>query len=159
MEFELTMNKWTKRYLDIAKDVASWSKDPSTQVGSVCVGSHGQILSQGYNGFPRGIRDFPRRLEVREEKYRYVVHAEVNSIYNACLNGVSLEGATIYVYGLPICTECAKGVIQVGIERVIMQHPREDVERWADSCNAARDILKEAGVAWIRYDTDYKMID
>ena len=49
--------KWQERYLDLAEEISKWSKDPSTQCGAVAVGDKGQILSQGYNGFPRGIND------------------------------------------------------------------------------------------------------
>ena len=43
--------KWDLRYLDLAKHISTWSKDPSTQIGSVAIGENGQVLSQGYNGF------------------------------------------------------------------------------------------------------------
>ena len=119
------MNKWTRRYLDIAKEVGTWSKDPSKQIGAVAVGDKGQILSQGYNGFPRGVKDTDDRYNVREEKYKYVVHGEMNCIYNACNSGVSLNGATLYVTGLPVCSECAKGIIQVGIKKVVMEYPKD----------------------------------
>lgn len=109
------MFKWDKRYLELAREVASWSKDPSKKIGAIAVGSKGQVLSQGYNGFPRGIDDSKRRYEDRAIKYKYVVHAEMNVIYNATYNGISLDGATLYVYGLPVCSECAKGIIQTGI--------------------------------------------
>jgi len=49
---------WDGRYISLAKEISSWSKDPSTQCGAVIVGDSGQVLSQGYNGFPRGISDF-----------------------------------------------------------------------------------------------------
>ena len=119
------MNKWTRRYLDIAKEVGTWSKDPSKQIGAVAVGDKGQILSQGYNGFPRGVKYTDDRYNVREEKYKYVVHGEMNCIYNACNSGVSLNGATLYVTGLPVCSECAKGIIQVGIKKVVMEYPKD----------------------------------
>ena len=48
---------WNQRYLQMAHGVASWSKDPSTKVGAVIIGAKGQVLSTGYNGFPRGIAD------------------------------------------------------------------------------------------------------
>ena len=80
--------KWDMRYMALAKEVSTWSKDPSTQVGTVAVGSKGQVLSQGYNGFPRGVDDDISRLEIRETKYKYVVHAEMNctSIFSNHLN-------------------------------------------------------------------------
>ena len=141
------MNKNAERYLKLAKEVSTWSKDPSSKIGCVVVGHKGQILSQGYNGFPRGINDSYSRLNHRETKYHYVVHAEKNAIYNACLNGVSLDGASMYVYGLPVCSECAKGIIQVGIKDVYISYScinkRPDwAESWKDSC----EMFFEAGV-------------
>ena len=115
--------KWKMRYIQLATDVSSWSKDPSAKVGAVIVGSKGQVLSQGYNGFPRGVNDHAERYNDRKEKHKYVVHAEMNAIYNASYTGVSLDGATIYVYGLPVCNECAKGIIQVGIKSVVVATP------------------------------------
>lgn len=144
------MNKWSERYLNLAKEISTWSKDPSKKIGAVAVGSKGQVLSQGFNGFPRGIKDTDKRLNVREEKYRYVVHGEMNCIYNACHNGVSLDGATLYVYGLPVCSECAKGVIQVGIKKVIMQY-EDAVPTWEESYKITEAMFKEAGVMAIRY--------
>src|SRR6056297_1129882 len=92
------MNKWDERFLDMAELVATWSKDPSTKIGAVCVEPQSKrILSMGYNGFPRGIADLDWRYEDKEVKYSLVVHAEANAIYNATSNGVSLEGSTIYV--------------------------------------------------------------
>ena len=139
-------NKWIKRYLELADHVASWSKDPSRKIGAVAIGSQGQVLAQGYNGFPRGISDTPGRYNNRDTKYKYVVHAEMNCIYNAADNGVSLRGSDLYVTGLPTCSECAKGVIQVGIKRVFM---RADVpEAWIDSWNLTQTLFKEAGVKY-----------
>lgn len=143
------MNKWTRRYLDMAKEVATWSKDPSTKVGAVAVGSKGQILSQGYNGFPRGVKDTSERYEVREEKYKYVVHGEMNAIYNACHTGASLDGATLYVTGLPVCSECAKGIIQVGISKVIMEYPKDIPDSWRESMKTTSSMFLEAGVTFI----------
>lgn len=146
------MNKWTRRYLDIANEVSKWSKDPSVKVGAVAVGVKGQILSQGYNGFPRGVKDTDGRYEDREEKYKYVVHGEMNAIYNACHSGASLDGATLYVTGLPVCSECAKGIIQVGIKRVIMEYPKDIPDRWRNSMKTTEQMFKESGVVFLTYE-------
>lgn len=138
-------NKWDSRYLKLAYEVAQWSKDPSSKIGAVTVGAKGQVLSQGFNGFPRGLKDDFTRLHDREVKYKYVVHAEMNAIYNATYNGTSLDGATLYVYGLPICSECAKGVIQVGIKRVVMPNQKMD-GKWLDSWMNSMNFFDEAGV-------------
>lgn len=140
---------WGDRYISLAKEISTWSKDPSTQVGAVVIGNNGEVLSQGYNGFPRSIKDTPQRLKDREKKYNLVVHAEMNAIYNASLNGVSLKGSTLYVYGLPICNECAKGVIQVGIDKVIATRPADYNKEWDESIKDAKALFKEAEVEYI----------
>jgi dCMP deaminase len=138
------MSKWDKRFLEIAKDVSLWSKDPSTKIGAEVVGNQRQIISQGYNGFPRGVKDLPERYENRELKYKYVVHAEANAIFNALHNGSNLKDATIYIHGLPVCHECAKAVIQSGIKRVVINS--KPSERWVDSVELAKQMFSEAGV-------------
>jgi len=143
--------KWHKRYLNLAKEVSTWSKDPSRKIGAVAVGSKGQILSQGYNGFPRGIRDTYLRLEDRPTKYKYVVHAEMNVIYNATFSGVSLDGATLYVYGLPVCSECAKGIIQVGIKEVHIFVDQDIDAKWLESWDHTKNMFTEAGVEFKSY--------
>ena len=140
---------WSERYLDLAKEVSTWSRDPSRKIGAVVVGSKGQILSQGYNGFPRGIQDTDERYNDRETKYKYVVHAEMNAIYNATLNGVSLDGSSMYVYGLPVCSECAKGIIQVGIKTVVMLTDELVPHVWTESWKKTADMFDEAGVEYL----------
>jgi dCMP deaminase len=139
-------NKWYERYFNIAKETASWSKDPSKRIGAVIIGDKGQIKSQGYNGFPRGIVDSEERYNDRPTKYKYVIHAEQNVIYNALHNGTSVLGDTIYVTGLPVCHECAKAIIQVGIKKVVYDTPISDDLRWNESGLLALDMFKEAGV-------------
>lgn len=143
---------WRDRYLDLAKQVSTWSKDPSRKIGAVAVGSKGQILSQGFNGFPRGILDSADRYNDRPMKYRLVVHAEMNVIYNATFNGVSLDGASLYVYGLPVCSECAKGIIQVGIKDVTIYTDDAVPAMWTDAYELTSDMFKESGVRceWIQ---------
>jgi dCMP deaminase len=133
--------------MEMAKKVSEWSKDPNTKVGAVAVGSKGQILSQGFNGFPRGILDTPDRLNDRETKYKYVVHAEMNVIYNATYNGVSLDKSSLYVYGLPVCSECCKGIIQVGISTVYVSKECLELRpHWQESWMRSVDMFSEAGI-------------
>lgn len=112
------MNKWDIRFLQMATFVASWSKDPSTQVGCVLTNDKHQIISLGYNGFPRGAED-NERLNVREQKYKMVIHAEENAILNA--TGV-VEGSTAYLTHPP-CLHCTGMLRQVGVKRVVFEEP------------------------------------
>jgi dCMP deaminase len=135
------------RYLALAWHFGTWSKDPSRQIGAVAIGLKGEIIAQGYNGFPRGIEDTDERYEVREEKYKYVVHAEMNCIYNSASNGVSLKDSTVYVHGLPACSECAKGLIQVGVKRV-MAFSKDTPKRWIESNKLTEELFKEANIEY-----------
>lgn len=143
-------NKWNKRFLEIAQGVSAWSKDPSTKVGAVIVGNQNQIVSQGYNGFPRGVDDSNERLVDRETKYKFVIHAEANAIYNAIHNGSKVEGSTIYVFGLPVCNECAKAIIQTGIKKVV--YYSEPNPLWEESSLLSKEMFAEAGVELIKID-------
>ena len=148
-DIEVLYNKHDYRYLDLAKFFSTWSKDPSTGVGAVAIGERGQVLAQGYNGFPRGVEESPERLNNRENKYQYVVHAEMNCIYNAGYNGAKLDGSTMYVYGLPVCNECAKGIIQVGVQRVVVPAFDTDLpDRWQVSILGTKRMFKEAGIQY-----------
>jgi dCMP deaminase len=144
----LMTNKWDIRFLEMSQLVRTWSKDPSTQVGAVFVEpTSRRILSTGYNGFPVGLDDSKQRLADRETKYEYTIHAEMNGIYNATMNGISLAGSTLYVSGLPVCSECTKGVIQVGVKRLVMTHPLwNGMERWRESWLKSASMLDEAKI-------------
>ena len=143
----ILLNKWDMRYLQLAEEVAGWSKDPSTKIGAIAVGAKGQVLSQGYNGFPRGIDDHVDLYKDRETKYKYVVHAEMNVIYNATYHGICLEGSTLYVTGLPVCSDCAKGIIQVGISRVVMKEHLTP-QKWVDSWKTTSQMFDQVNIKW-----------
>lgn len=71
----------------------------------------------------------------------------MNAIYNASWLGVSLDGATMYVYGLPVCELCCPGILQSGIKRVVMCKVRND-DRWNESFKFTESLFKEGGLTW-----------
>ncbi len=127
------------------------SKDPSSQIGAVIVGPDNQLISAGFNGFPRGIDENSTDRWQRPIKYEYVCHAEENAIYNAARHGIALRGATLYLagFGPPTvpCTHCTKAVIQSGIVRVVGRPYKEARQDWLKDLYFAKRLLQEAGVA------------
>lgn len=111
------MSNWSKRFLKLALEIATWSKDPSTKVGCVIVGSDNEILSVGFNGVPKRVFDMPERYD-RPAKYSWVSHAEENAIAQAAKKGIALEKSTLYCTHQP-CSKCARTIIQSGINRVV----------------------------------------
>jgi dCMP deaminase len=140
------LSKWDKRFLDIAREISTWSKDPSRKIGAIAVRDR-KILATGYNGFPKGIEDSKERYNHRETKYQYVVHAEMNCIYNAAENGISLKDSILYIYGLPVCGHCSLGIIQAGISRVVSLS-KNTPDRWKEAIEKTHEIFKEANVKY-----------
>jgi len=142
-------DKWDYRFMSIAEEISTWSKDPSSKIGAVIVNDERRILATGYNGFPKGIEDTDERLNDRGQKYPLIVHAEMNCLMNALYSGVSVRGATLYVYGLPVCAECTKSVIQSGIIRVVVATDvdKEVPEKWVQQWNElSKPMYIEAGI-------------
>ena len=138
--------KWDQRFIELAKHIANWSKDPSTKVGCVVVGEDREIRSTGFNGFPRGIKDDEERLLDREQKYPLICHAEENAIMHAARIGISLKGSTAYVTWPP-CSRCARSLIQSGIKEIVYPTPGEIPERWVEDFNISNSMISEAGVS------------
>lgn len=136
---------WHRRFLALADHVAQWSRDPSTKVGAVIVRPDRTIVSVGFNGFPRGVRDLLERYADRPTKYSMVVHAEANAILTA---REPLHGYTLYST-LMTCNECAKLIIQAGISQVVA--PRPDADRYQP---VAMQMYEEAGVKVTLLPTD-----
>jgi dCMP deaminase len=137
----MNCKKWDRRFLDMAKLVSSWSKDPSTKVGAVIADEDNRIISVGYNGFPRDIVDYQEALDDRELKYQIIIHAEINAIMFASR---SLKDCVLYTYPFEPCCKCASVVIQSGIKRVVSYPNRED--RWESSFQISRKLFQESGV-------------
>lgn len=139
------MNKWDVRFLQMAAFVATWSKDPSTQVGAVVADSFNRIVSLGYNGFPRGAAD-DSRLNIRPEKYKRVIHAEENAILNAT---GSVNGCQMFLTHPP-CLHCCGILKQAGIYRVVFEEPSPQFrERW--NLEETVEYLKELHIEVVGY--------
>ena len=142
---------WDEYFLNMSGLAKSKSRDRSSQVGCVIVGDGNSVLSMGYNGFPRGVRDNIEERHIRPLKYKFTEHAERNAIYNAARNGICLLGSRIYVHIWP-CTDCARAIIQSGISKIIMdgrgytENVRAWSERWEDDFDIAHSLLMEGSV-------------
>lgn len=136
----MLMNKWDNNFLALAANVSMFSKDPSTKVGAIIVDDSHRVVSVGYNGFPKGIKD-DNRLHDRDKKYSMILHAEQNAILFAerCL-----EGCTIYTWPFQPCSICASMIIQKGIKRVVTTP--NNTGRWEENFETARENFKEVGM-------------
>jgi dCMP deaminase len=113
-------HKWHSRFLKLAKEVASWSIDPSTKVGCVLV---------------------------KEKRVISTVHAEVNAVTTAALHGVSTEGASAYITLMP-CSRCASVLINAGVNAVYVAGGTTIPDRWLKNFILASKLLAEAGITY-----------
>lgn len=146
---------WNEYYLNMANTARQKSKDPSTKVGAIIVGKDHEIISTGFNGFPRGIDELDQSRWERPIKYEFVVHAEANAILNAARQGIRTAGTTLYVVGMgpptAPCTGCAKSIIQAGITTVVGGAYKAVTPTWGADFDFSLALLKEAGVEFVEY--------
>ena len=138
---------WDEYFMEIAQVVAKRSNCSRRQVAAVIVKDN-HLLSTGYNGTPRGVRNCneggcPRCASNAPSGTGLgeciCSHAEENSITQAAYHGISTKDATIYVTLSP-CLMCAKMIVNAGIREVVYDEEYSVTEQ-------TRAILREAGVA------------
>jgi dCMP deaminase len=119
-----------QRYMGLAFFHASFSKDPSTQVGAIIVNEYNEICGTGYNGPPSKIDD--NKIDwSRPNKYLYIKHAEANAIDHSLK---SIENSTLYVTGIP-CQKCMLEIVDAGISKVIYFDMKKYVDSNSMLCN------------------------
>lgn len=152
-----------KYFRKVATKLAEQSTDRSTKTGAVIVGSDGlntklQIMSTGYNTFPRGIVDNVEARHERPIKYLWTEHAERNAIYEAAENGTPLKGTIMLVSCGAPCADCARAIINSGIKELYCKTNETDklfaTSQWSESINIGIQMLSECGVTLKYYDND-----
>jgi dCMP deaminase len=137
---------WDVYFMDIAHGVARRGNCLRRQVAAVVVKDR-RIISTGYNGTPRGVKnccdggcprcagDAPSGRDLGD---CLCSHAEENAITQAAYHGIAVRGATLYSTLGP-CLMCAKMIVNAGIVEVVYEHAyRFD--------HQVRDLFGQAGV-------------
>jgi len=147
MEQLLPIPSWDEFFMRHVYLAASKSKDPRTKIGAILVrGNH--IISSGYNGFGRGVKDLVERYNDKETKYSFICHAEFNSVLQCAKLGVSSLGTTLYTPGFP-CSECCKAIVQGGISEIVLHKQWPNLvysEKWVKSFEISKQMTDEAGI-------------
>jgi dCMP deaminase len=135
---------WYMRFLMLAKHVSEWSKDPSTKCGAIIVDRYGTVISQGYNGFARGMADTIERYENRDFKYDHVIHAEMNAIINA---RQPIDDHILFVWPMLPCIRCAAVVAQSNVREVVSAEMTLELRhRWGLSVLKSKQLFNETGI-------------
>ncbi|MDD3818984.1 MAG: cytidine/deoxycytidylate deaminase family protein [Actinomycetota bacterium] len=145
-----TRPTWDEYFASITRQVATRSTCLRRKVGAIIV-KEKRILTTGYNGAPRGVRNC---LEIgkclREQRgipsgERHEIcrglHAEQNAILQASYYGVQISNSIIYTTNQP-CVMCAKMIINCGIKKVYY------FEDYPDPL--AAELLEEAEIELVK---------
>jgi len=137
---------WDEYFMNMAAVAATRSNCVKRHIGAILVKDK-QIISTGYNGTPKGIKNCneggcPRCMSFADSGTALgeclCVHAEENAIVQAAYNGVSIKGSTLYTTFCP-CSYCAKSIINAGIVKVVYRE-----EYGMDEVTTG--LFREAGV-------------
>lgn len=137
---------WDEYFMNIAAVASTRANCLKRHIGAV-ITVNKQIVSTGYNGTPKGIRNCneggcPRCMGFADSGAALgeclCVHAEENAIVQAACNGIGIRGGTLYTTFCP-CSYCAKSIINAGIAEVVF------LESYAMD-HVTRALFQEAGV-------------
>jgi dCMP deaminase len=140
---------WAISFIGMAYALAyARSHDEETQHGCVLATENNEIISIGFNGFPRDFPDYDLPT-TRPSKYIFMRHSETNSL-SRTLDKKLLKGAIAYVSGVP-CTDCLLELWEYGIRKVVyLDRPgyghNEDAKKIEDRLKEVRETLLQRGM-------------
>jgi dCMP deaminase len=137
---------WDEYFMSIARVVASRSNCVKRKVAAVITLDR-RIISTGYNGTPRGVRNCNEGGCPRCNAFApagsglgecVCSHGEENALVQAAYHGVAVRGGTLYTTFCP-CLLCTKMILNAGIAEVVYSaaYPLGDL---------SLALLREAGV-------------
>ena len=127
-----TRPTWDLYGMSMAHAASLRSQDPFIKVGAAAFREDHSIAATGYNGAPPGVEI---SWEDREDRRKYVCHAELN-----CLRYIKPGEAKILYVTLSPCSECIKTIGAFGINRVVYG-------KTYDRDTLAFDIAKVYGIS------------
>jgi len=141
-------SKWDHRFMRVAREVSTWSKDRATKVGAVLVRNK-RIIATGYNGFATGVNDDVEERHERPLKYPLTLHAEQNAILSAARFGQATEGCVMYVCSRTPCAVCTNAMVNAGIKECVVEtlEPSKRKEAdWEVQHKATEIVRNESGI-------------
>jgi len=112
-----------KIFINIAREIAKWSKCVSRQTWAIIVKDN-RVLSSWYNGTPAwyiNCNDYWKWEYTKDHhdwSYKYEIHSEMNALVWAARNGIQIDGATLYSTYQP-CFDCTRAIIAAGIKKIV----------------------------------------
>lgn len=137
---------WDEYFLLLAFNVSLRSEDPDIQHGAVIVNQYNHIIGTGYNGPVKGSDNSVIPFDVRDEKRKWMIHAEENAMLNVTQSS-SERGLScrLYVTGQP-CNNCLQRMINFGIRRVVMAERMGSITENEEAAIMRRELVRMGGI-------------
>jgi dCMP deaminase len=137
---------WDEYFLLLACTVSLRSEDPDIKHGAVIVNEYNHIIGTGYNGPVKGSDNSVIPFHVRDEKRKWMIHAEENAMLNVTQSS-SERGSScrLYVTGRP-CNNCLQRMINFGIRFVVMADRPGSITEDEASARMREELLRMSGV-------------
>lgn len=139
---------WDEYYISILNVVRERATCLRAKHGAVVV-SKNRILSTGYNGSATGMSHcLEDGCFIVDNHCKRTIHAEANAFLHAAKNGIALDGATLYITGMP-CIDCAKDIVSVGIKSIKIADIEEYRNFQPQEILFWNEIMKEVDIEWL----------
>ena len=126
--------------MQIAIVASRRSEDPHKKVGSCVLDSKGRVLGVGYNGIRSGESKDEKFWLDRDNRRKYIIHAEVNALSNVDITKAGLLAVTL----LP-CSSCANLIASSNISKVLyIEEYDKDIQ--------SKEIFEFHKIKLIKYD-------
>lgn len=110
--------------LGIARVVACRSEDPYLQVGAVAFDHSHRIIATGYNGLAPGVQVSPGFWEDRENRRKFMIHAE----QNMCSMFTRHDNIKFVVITHSPCVTCLSTLVAHGVDTILYDTPFRDFD-------------------------------
>lgn len=137
------------RYMGMAMWIASFSKDPATQVGAVVISEQNEFVGWGYNGPPK-----KNKHDVEweaPEKYYWIKHAVENALDYSLK---STQYCILYTTAIP-CARCMLRVCDSGIKRVVyfpfLSHAKSSLHSNENDLPKIQEVAKSANIQLVEF--------
>lgn len=137
---------WDEYFLLLAFNVSLRSEDPDIQHGAVIVNQYNHIIGTGYNGPVKGADNSVIPFSIRDEKRKWMIHAEENAMLNVTQSSSErgLE-CRLYVTGQP-CNNCLQRLINFGIRRIVMADRMGSITENEEASLMRRELVRMSGI-------------
>jgi dCMP deaminase len=145
-------------FLMLAFDISYRSEDPDIKHGAVIIDSNNHIVGSGYNATIKNSDKENIPLSIRDEKRKWMIHAEENAILNCLINPSSYYGdCKMYVTGLP-CVNCLQRIINFGVSEIIYADRTGSITENSSTEEMRRKIIEMSKIKVTKFNLHNKWV-